>query len=83
MSHKMSSGFFKKNYKTPVIAAGGYIPSNATEHIRDGTTDMVAFGRWYIPNRRESKSARPLGNTTEACSMLRMKERMGIVTILR
>ena len=50
VSYKMNSEFFKKNFKTPIVAAGGLTPENAFENVRDGKADLVIFGRWYTSN---------------------------------
>lgn len=33
---------------TPLLAAGGFGPDNLEEGIRDGSHDLVAFGRYFM-----------------------------------
>jgi N-ethylmaleimide reductase len=40
----------RKIYRGPIIAAGGFNPESASEIIRKGEADMVAFGRQFIAN---------------------------------
>ncbi|WWC94382.1 hypothetical protein V866_001224 [Kwoniella sp. B9012] len=35
---------------TPLITAGGFGPENANEGIQNGTSDLVAFGRYFVAN---------------------------------
>lgn len=40
----------RKNYKNPLILAGGYDLAEANDHIAHGKADLVAFGRAFIAN---------------------------------
>ncbi|WVW84317.1 hypothetical protein I302_106351 [Kwoniella bestiolae CBS 10118] len=35
---------------TPLISAGGFGPENANEGLGNGTSDLVAFGRYFVAN---------------------------------
>lgn len=45
-----ASGLFRPEWPGILIAAGGYTPDTATEAIRSGTADLIAFGRHFIAN---------------------------------
>ncbi len=40
----------RKVYRGPIIAAGGYEPSDAIAAVEHGTADLIAFGRHFISN---------------------------------
>ncbi|WP_440874146.1 alkene reductase [Thalassotalea sp. PLHSN55] len=45
-----STEFIGKHYHGKVMACGGYSPESANESIKQGTADLVAFGRPFIAN---------------------------------
>eukprot|EP00812_Abedinium_dasypus_P006385 NODE_1806_length_1059_cov_8.667331.p1 GENE.NODE_1806_length_1059_cov_8.667331~~NODE_1806_length_1059_cov_8.667331.p1 ORF type:complete len:328 (+),score=39.40 NODE_1806_length_1059_cov_8.667331:3-986(+) len=45
-----NSATYRKAYKGVLMAAGGFTPSTAEQTVRDGTCDVVAFGRFFISN---------------------------------
>ncbi|CAK9017643.1 unnamed protein product [Durusdinium trenchii] len=40
---------YRKIYKGVLMAAGGFLPSTASEHVGN-CFDLVAFGRWFLAN---------------------------------
>jgi N-ethylmaleimide reductase len=40
----------RKNYKGPLIVAGGFQPDTAAQWLREGRADLIAFGRKFIAN---------------------------------
>jgi len=45
-----NSNTYRKVYKGVLMAAGGFTPAAAEGVVREGTCDLVAFGRWFIAN---------------------------------
>ncbi|KAI9329715.1 putative NADH-dependent flavin oxidoreductase [Obelidium mucronatum] len=41
---------FRKVWKGPLIVAGGYLPDSAEAAVKEGRSDLVAFGRYFISN---------------------------------
>ncbi len=41
---------FREAFKGPIIAAGGYKKDTAEAELKEGTADLVCFGRWYLAN---------------------------------
>ena len=37
---------FRKAFKGPFIAAGGFTPQSALKEVASGASDIVAIGRW-------------------------------------
>ena len=37
---------FRKAFKGPFIAAGGFTPQSAVKEVASGAADIVAIGRW-------------------------------------
>ncbi len=44
------AALFKSLFNGVYISAGGHTPDTAKESLKNGTADMVAFGRYYIAN---------------------------------
>jgi len=49
-SAPLSSARFRSVYHGTLIAAGGFTPYSAARAIKDGTYDLIAFGRWFLSN---------------------------------
>jgi len=41
---------FRQIYKGTLISNQGYQPDTALQAIQEGTTDLIAFGKWFISN---------------------------------
>ena len=41
---------FREAFNGPIIAAGGYRKETAEAELKEGTADLVCFGRWYLAN---------------------------------
>lgn len=49
MGQDISLGPFRRALgSTTLLSAGGYGPENYAETIQDGTSDIVAFGRYFM-----------------------------------
>ena len=46
----VASTFLREIYKGNIIAAGGYTREGAENALQNGSTDLVAFGRWFTSN---------------------------------
>lgn len=46
----MTLSEFRRVFYGPLIGNGGYTPATAEAAIRDGSADLIAFGRPYISN---------------------------------
>ncbi len=49
-SKPLSSARFRSVYHGTLMAAGGFTPFTANRAIKDGTYDLIAFGRWFLSN---------------------------------
>lgn len=49
-SKPLSNHKYRQIFTGTLMAAGGFTPFTAAAAIRDGTYDLVAFGRWFLSN---------------------------------
>jgi N-ethylmaleimide reductase len=40
----------RKIFSGPIISTGGYEPQTAEKAVKDGTADLIAFGRYFVSN---------------------------------
>jgi len=45
-----ASADYRPVYPGTLAAAGGFTPATAAQAVREGTCDLVGFGRWFISN---------------------------------